>query len=172
MYIHISGWHTFCFGASNSLTVITWHRWHSGPPWSRSWWRCTHAFARPASLWILCCAILARKAAVRVIFPNHCRVSFHGSLPLVMPGKHSTPLLLFSNFAVWILDQFLRFLNCGTRKPFFCHFGHFQGKTHVQCQQRVWVTRQRSGFCPVVRFGSVPDPAKNPSLFVLAGLLP
>jgi len=30
MYIHISGWHAFCFGALSSLTVIRWHRWHAG----------------------------------------------------------------------------------------------------------------------------------------------
>jgi len=104
MYIHISGWHTFCFGALRFLAVIRWRRWRSGPRWRRSWWRCTCAFAPPVSLWILCCAILARKAAVRLIFPNHCWVSFYRSLHLVMPGKHNTPLLLFSNFGTWFLD--------------------------------------------------------------------
>jgi len=82
MYIHISGWHTFCFGALGSPTVIRWGRWHSGPRWCRSWWRCTHAFASPLYLWILCCAILARKTAVRLIFLNHFRVSFYCSLHL------------------------------------------------------------------------------------------
>jgi hypothetical protein len=52
MYIHISGWHTLCFGA---LTVTRWRRWRSGPRWRPSWWRCTRAFAPPACLWILCC---------------------------------------------------------------------------------------------------------------------
>ena len=40
------------------------------------------------------------------------------------------------------------------------------------CKQRVRVTRQRSGFWPAVRFGSVPNPAKYPTHCVLAGLLP
>jgi len=131
MYTHISGWHTFCCGALSSLTVSRRRRWRSGHQWRRSWWRCTCAFVPPASLWILRCANLARKTAVCSKFPNHCRVSFYRSLHLVMPGKHNTLGLLCSNFSEWFLDQLWRFLNCGTRKPFFCHFGHIQGKTHV-----------------------------------------
>jgi len=49
MYIHICGWHTFCFGA---LFVIRWHRWRFGPRWRRSGLWCTLAFAPPACLWI------------------------------------------------------------------------------------------------------------------------
>jgi len=74
---------------------------------------------------------VARKAAVWLIFPNHCRVSVYLSLHLVMPGKHNNPLLLFSNCGMWFLDLLSRCLNCGARKPIFSHFGHVQGKRHV-----------------------------------------
>jgi len=131
MYIDISGWLTFCFGALITLTVIRWRRWGSGPGWRRSWWRCTCGFVTPASLWILWCAILAKKTAVRLGIPNHCRVYIYRSFHLIMPGKHNTPHLLFSNFSVWFLDLLLRFLNCGAWKPFFSHIGHIQRKTHV-----------------------------------------
>jgi len=104
IYIHILGWHTFFFGALSSLTVIRRRSRRSGPQWRWSCWRYTCAFAHPASLWILCCAILPRKTAVCLIFLNHCRVSSHRSVRLVMPGKHNTPLLLFSNFGTWFLD--------------------------------------------------------------------
>jgi len=51
-----------------------------------------------------CGAILARNAAVRLIFANHCRVSFDRSLHIVVPGKLDTPLLLFSDFGARFLD--------------------------------------------------------------------
>jgi len=41
-----------------------------------------------------------------------------------------------------------------------------------RCWQPDRVTRQWSGFWLAVRYGSVPDPAKNPTGIVLAGLLP
>jgi len=131
MYIDISRWHTFCFGALCSLTVIRWRSWDSRPRWRQSWWRCTRAIAPPVSLWILCCAILARKTAVRLIFPIHRRVLFFRSPHLVMPREHHTPLLLFSNFSAGFLDWLMRFLNRGERKPLFSHFGHILGMTYV-----------------------------------------
>ena len=95
MYIDISRWHTFCFGAVSSLTVIRWHRLCSRPRWCRSSRRFTWAFAPPVSLWMLCCAILARRTAIRLFFPNHRLVSFCRSCHLIMPRKHNT-LHLFS----------------------------------------------------------------------------
>jgi len=76
-------------------------------------------------------AILARKTAIHLIFPNHGQVSVYRSVHLVMPGSHNTPLLLLSNLGSWFLDSLLRFCNCGVQKPCFSHFGHIQGKTHV-----------------------------------------
>jgi len=72
MCTYISGWHTFNFWILSSIIVTGWHRWHSGRMWHRFWWRCTSCFAPPACLWILCCAILAKNAVVRMIFMNHC----------------------------------------------------------------------------------------------------
>jgi len=90
MYIHISGWHTICFGPFIPLTIIRWRRWPAGPRWLRWWWRCTHAFPPPASLWIHCCAIMARKAAVRSIFPNHGRMTSITAFTVSCP-RHTTP---------------------------------------------------------------------------------
>ena len=131
MYIHKCGWHTFCFGALSPHTVIRWHRWRSGPRWGQSWWRCTRAIMPPATLWSLCCAILARKTPVRLIFPNHGRVFCYRSLHLVMPRKHNTPHRLLSNFSEWSLHLLLRFHNGSAQKPGCSHFGHIQGKKHV-----------------------------------------
>jgi len=131
MYPQISGLHTFSFRALGSLTVMGWRREHSGTQWQRSWCRCIRAFALPASLWILCCAILARKRAIMLIFTNHSRVSFYRCPYLVMPGKHNTPRVLFSVFGMRFLDYLLRFHYCGARKPLFSHFAHIPGKTLV-----------------------------------------
>jgi len=99
------------------------------------WWRCTHAFASPACSGILCSAILARKAAIRRIFPKHSRVSFHPSLHIVMPRKLYSPLFLFSDSRPTVLDLELQFLYCGVRKPSFGRFGHIQGQAHVRLFQ-------------------------------------
>jgi len=106
-YIHISRWHTICFGALYSLTVSRCHRCRSRPRWNRSWWRRMCAFAPPARQWILCCAILPREAAVRLIFPNHCQVSFYRMVHHVMQGKHNTLRLLFLNLSARFFDQLL-----------------------------------------------------------------
>jgi len=113
MYIHISGWHTFDFGYVRCLIVTGWNTRRCWWMWCRFWfglaeslsWRCTRAFASPACLGILCCAILAREAALSLIFPKHSRVSFHGSLHIFIPRKIHSPLLLL------FLDCGLRFLD-------------------------------------------------------------
>jgi len=107
------------------LIVTGWNRWRFGWLWRRFWrwlsesfWcRCTRAFASPACLGILCCAILARKAAVCLIFPKHSRVSFHRSLHIFMPRKLNSLLLPFSDFCLRFLDWELHFLYCGARNP-------------------------------------------------------
>jgi len=131
IYIHTSEWHAICLGALSPLTVIRWRKWRSGPRWCRSWQRCTCAFAPSASLWILCCAILARKRAICWIFPNRCRGSFYCRIHHVMPGNHNKLLRLISNFCRWFLDYIFHFLNGGARRHFLGHCGHIQSKTHV-----------------------------------------
>jgi len=91
VYIHISRWHTYSFGILGSLTVVRLHRGRSGPRWRRSRWWCTWAYATAASVWILSCVSVARKAAILSCFMNLCRVTFHCSLHLVMPGRHNSP---------------------------------------------------------------------------------
>jgi len=81
MYIHTPAWHTFYFITFVSISVTMRGRRHSGRRWPsgrrcrRLCWRCAGSFAPSAWLWILRCAILAWKAAIRLIFINHCRVS-------------------------------------------------------------------------------------------------
>ena len=104
IYIHISGWHTFRFGASSCFTVIWLGSWRSESGWHRSWQRCTCAFAPPTSLWILFCAILARKTAVCLIFPKLYQVSFYRSRHLVIPEDRNTSPRLLSNSGAWFLD--------------------------------------------------------------------
>jgi len=140
MFIHISGWHICDFGWMSCLIVTGWNGWCFGWMWCRFWcrlseslWgRCTHAFASPTCVGILRYAILGRKAAVRLIFPNHSLVSFHPSLHMFMPRKLNSPLLLFSHFVPRYLDQELRFLYCGEHEPPFGHFGQIQSQVHVR----------------------------------------
>jgi len=93
--------------------------------------RCARAFAAPACPWILCGAILARKAAVSVNIINHRWVSFYRSFHLSMPRKFNIPLLLFPHFYARFHDQALCFPYCGARKPSFGHFRQIQGEAHV-----------------------------------------
>jgi len=138
-YIYISGRQVCNLGTLSAMIVTRWRRWRSG--WRRRlFWcrlfasdlrRCTHSFAPLACAWIFRCAILARKAADSLIFINHCRVSFYLSFHLSMPRKFNTPVHLISDFCARILDQVLRFLYRGMRKPSCVHFRHNQGKAHV-----------------------------------------
>ena len=75
-----------------------------------------------------CGAIVARRASGHVVSTKHSRVSLYRSLHLLMPSQLNTPLLLFSDLSARFLDEILRFLYCGTRKPFF---GHFQAQAHI-----------------------------------------
>ena len=128
MYIHTPGWHTFYFITFRFLTVTRWRRRrsrqrrqsghrrcsrqrrrsgqrrHSGQRCHRFWWRCTGSFAPPACLPILYSAILAWKAAVRMMSINHCWVSFYCSLHFFMPRKLNSSLLLFLDFGPRFLD--------------------------------------------------------------------
>jgi len=144
LYIHISGWHTFGFRYVSSHNITGWHRGHSGQTWhcfrgllsELPCWRCTHPFATPACLGILCCAIVARKAAICLIFPKHSRVSFHRSLHISIPWILTSRLLLFSDICPRFLDQLLHFLYCGAWKPSFGPFARIQGKAHVRLFER------------------------------------
>ena len=140
MYRHISEWHTFDFVTMSSLMETRWLRWCSGGTWHRFWfwlsvsvwWRCTCSFAHPPCLCIVCCAILAMKSGICFILMTQRPVSFYHSLYLSMPRKVNTPLPLFSDFCTRFVDQILCFLNCGPRKPSFCHFGPIKGKAQVR----------------------------------------
>jgi len=110
MSIHISRWHTFDFESLSTLTATCWRRCISRR-WGQWRWRCTCSFASPAYLRILPCAILARKAAVHLIFTNHCWLSFHRSMHVTMPRKFNSQVLLFSDVGVTFLNQILRFLD-------------------------------------------------------------
>jgi len=108
-----------------------WHQFWCRLSESLRWW-CTRAFGSPACLGIVCCTDLARKAAVRLMFPKHSQVSFHCSLHILMPRKLKSPFLLFSALSLRFLDQVLCFLYCGAQKLSSGHFGRIQGKVHVR----------------------------------------
>jgi len=139
MWIYISGWQIVDLGTLGSLIVTRWHGWRSAQRWHRFWcrlsvsvgWRCTHSFAPPVCQQILCGAVLARKASVRMVLTKHKRVSFYRSFQLFMPRKPNSPLLLFLDFGTRFLDEVLRNLHCGVHKPSCGHFGHIQGQAHV-----------------------------------------
>jgi len=80
---------------------------------------------------IRCCALLARKAAVHVVFTNHSQVSFYCSLPHSTPRNTNFSLLLFSDFGTRFLVQVLGLELHSTRKPSFGHFRLIQGLEHV-----------------------------------------
>ena len=120
IHIHISGWNSFYFRTTNSLTVRRRHWWCSGQMWCQFWywlpelvrWRCIHGFAPTAYLGIQCCAILAWKAAIHLISLNHRQVSFHGGHHNIMPKTLNTPNYLLFDFVLRIIDETSGLLYC------------------------------------------------------------
>jgi len=104
VYIHISRWRTFYFGALTFLTIIRWRWWCSRQRWSQLWWRCTSFFALPLGLRIPCCGILVRMVAIDLIFTNHCQVTFHCCFYLFICKKLNTSLLHLADFGVKFVD--------------------------------------------------------------------
>jgi len=147
MWIGISGQQMDDLGMFTSRSGTVWGGWCSGWPLWRLWsrlcsqlsasvgQRCTGSFPSPACLWILCGAILARKASGRVVLMKYNRVSFYPSLHLCMPRKLNTVLLPFSDLSTWFLNQLLCFFHYSRRKPSFGHFGHIQGEAYVGLSQ-------------------------------------
>jgi hypothetical protein len=139
MRISISGRHIDDFRRLSSEGVTGWGGWHARRRWSRlcsphsasGWGRCICSFTSSACLRILCGAILARRAAGRLVMTKHCRVSLYRSLHLFMPRTLNAPRLLFSDLGAWFLNEIFCFLYCGARKAIFCHFGHIQRQAHV-----------------------------------------
>jgi len=131
MYINISGWHTFDFGKSSSCMVASRCRWRSVLRWRKVWKRCTCSVSPRVCVRILCCAILARKAAFSLIFMNHCQVYFRHRLHNSMPITLNSPPLLFSDFSTRFCHQQFHFVYCGAQKPCFGHFGQVQCTAHV-----------------------------------------
>jgi len=143
MLIGISDWQMDDLGRLSSRSVTGWGGWRAGQMWCRLWsllsasvgGRCTCSFASLACLQILCGAILAREAARRLVLTKHCQVSLYCNVPLLMPKKLNTPLLLFSDLGAWFPNEIFHFLYCGAQKAFFGHFGHIQHQAHVRLFQ-------------------------------------
>jgi len=125
--------------SSGSLTGWGW--WHAGRRCSWLWsplsasgrGRCTCSFQSPACLQILCSAILARKAAGRLVMTKHCRVSLYCSVHLLMSWKLNTLLLLFSDLGVGVLDEIFHFLYCGAWKAFLSILAIFNARRMSDC---------------------------------------
>jgi len=89
-------------------SVTGWGGWCAGQRGSRLWswlsasvgWRCTSSFASPACQHMLCSAILARKAAGRVVLRKHCRHHCMAALTCSSLGN-STPRLFCCRTSVW-----------------------------------------------------------------------
>jgi hypothetical protein len=126
-----------------SESVSGWDGWRARQRWSQLWsplpasveWMCTSSFASPGCLGIHGGAILATKAAGRVVLTKHYRVSLYRSLHFFMPRKLNTQLLLFLDLIPWFLNVIFHFLYCGVRKAFFGHFNHIQRQAHVRLFQ-------------------------------------
>jgi len=137
MCIHTPGCHIFYFITFISGSVTWWRRWcsgrrlRSGQTCRRFWTMCATLFPPPPCLPILYCAILAWKAAGRLVVINHCWVSLYRNLHDVIPSELTSSLLHFSDLCSRFLNEFLRFLYCGAREPSFAHLGHIQGKAHI-----------------------------------------
>jgi len=143
MRICISGQQINEFGRLSSGSVTCRGGWRAGRRLSRLWswlsasggWRGTCLFVSPPCLWILCGAILANKAAVRLVLTKYCYVLLYRSLHLFMPRKLNTLHLLCSHLSALFLNVIFCFLYCGARKAFFGHFGHIQCRVHVRLFQ-------------------------------------
>jgi len=139
MRIRLSGELIDDFRRLSSGSVTGWAGWRAWQRWSGLWnplsalggWWCTCSFACPAGLRILCGANVARKAARRLVLTNHCPLSLYRSLHHFVPRKLNALLLFCSDLAAWFLYEIFSFLNCGTQKAFFGHFGHIQRQAHV-----------------------------------------
>jgi len=116
-----------------------WLRWVSRQRWC--WFycrqsvsvgrRCNRSFTPPVWLRILCGAILPRKASVCEVLPELSRVSLYPRLHFAMRRRHNSPVLLFSDFGVSLVEPVLCFYYRGAWKPFFGHFRHVQGQVDV-----------------------------------------
>jgi len=141
MWIRISGQQIDDFSRLSSGSVTGWGGWRAWRRWRGLWnplsvsggWRCTCSFTCPACLQILCGAIWARKAAGRLVFTKHCRVSLYSNLHLIVPRKLNTPLLFFSDLGAWFLYEIFRFLNCGAQKPSLAILAIFNARRMSDC---------------------------------------
>jgi len=143
MWLCISSLQIDDFKRLSSGITTGWCRCNSRQWWLRLWshlhshlcpsvsWRYSCPIECPGCLWIVCSAILARKASGHMVLTKHSRVSFHPSLLLSISRKLNTLHLLFPDLGMRFLDQVLYLLYCGTRKCIFGHSGHIQGQAHV-----------------------------------------
>jgi len=139
IYIHTPGWHTIYSITFVFVSVTWWLRRRSGRRrcsrrrCCRFWWRCAVSFAPPVCLRIRCSAILAWKAAIHVIFINHCWVSFHRSFHLFMPRDPNSSLLHFSDFGTKSSNQLLSLLHCSVPNPPLAILAIFKARRMSDC---------------------------------------
>jgi len=96
-------------------------------------WMCTCSSASPACLRILCGAILARKAAGRLVLTKHCRVSLYRSLHLSVPRILNTPLLLFSDLSAWFVKRYFVSSIAAREKPSLAILAIFNARRESDC---------------------------------------
>jgi hypothetical protein len=141
MTIHISGRQIDDFIQLSPGGVTGCGGWRAGRKWCRLWsphsasgrGRCTCSLGSPACLRILCSAILARKAAGRLVMPKHCRVSLYRSLHLFMP-RNSTPRFFSSRTSArgFLMRYFVSSV-AAREKPSFAIVAIFNARRMSDC---------------------------------------
>jgi hypothetical protein len=112
MSISIAVWHIVDLGSMSTAFVTRWCQWRSKQRWHWSWcwlfwsvwWRYTNSLRPPWYLQSICCAILARTAAVRAVVTIYSLVSLYCSVHLVMARKPDSRLPLVMGFGMWFMD--------------------------------------------------------------------
>jgi len=138
MYIHISRWHTFDLGTLSCIIVTGRHRWRSGQMWRRVWRRCNCFSMPPLCLRIVCCAILAQKAAVSLIFANHCQVSFHCSLTFRCLGNSTLGFFSARTSVQRVLIMSCVFFIAAREDPCFAISAIFKARLMSDCSSCTW----------------------------------
>jgi len=112
--------------------------WRLGRQYCGFWWSRAGSFAPPACLHILCCAILAWKAAVHMIFHNHRWVSFNRTMHLFTPRKLNFLLLPCPVFGMRFLTSCFVSSIVARENPPLAILAIFKARCILHCSSCTW----------------------------------
>jgi len=143
---HISSWYIYNYGTIGSLIMNERRRWQSAWRWPEvGCGRCVlvvvkvHLSLVPSvCLPILCAAIVARKAAIHLIFSNHSQVSVYCRLRSLMLKKRNSPLPLPLYFSARFLHQVLHFHYCRAQNTSLAILAVFKARRISDCSGCTW----------------------------------